>query len=314
MFVTCAAKRHLFASSSALRQCLASPTILRSLSSVASIPQRTKSHRNDPKKTRHYFSTAASSDPLANDPSAIKRIFQERLAQERQRSLEGGGRDRVEKQHSKGSLTARERIDLLLDAGSFRELDALKAHRCTEFGMADKTFPGDGIVTGHGLINGRVVYVFSQGTFICFVMLFVIISSSHQKHTKHTCASLQISQSLAALSAKHTRKRCKRSWIWHYEWELPSLDSTIPVEHAFKKAWIPSADTPTSFNPTWMPLASFLKFLSLWDPAPVGRSRRLGRIQGTYLQERRGSWGFSKRCGCLACHTTFDGLFAVVER
>lgn len=63
-------------------------------------------------------------------------------------------------QHEKGKLTARERIELLLDAGSFKEYDMLVEHRCVDFGV--ETFPGDGVVTGQGTINGRLVFVFSQ--------------------------------------------------------------------------------------------------------------------------------------------------------
>lgn len=74
----------------------------------------------------------------------------------------GGGLKRIEKQHSLGRMTARERIDQLLDKDSFEEFDMFKTHRCTDFGMASKKFPGDGVVTGHGTIDGRIVYVFSQ--------------------------------------------------------------------------------------------------------------------------------------------------------
>jgi propionyl-CoA carboxylase beta chain len=74
----------------------------------------------------------------------------------------GGGQDRIDKQHAKGSMTARERIDSLLDPGSFEEFDMFKAHRCREFGMEEQVFPGDGVVTGYGTVNGRVVYVFAQ--------------------------------------------------------------------------------------------------------------------------------------------------------
>ncbi len=74
----------------------------------------------------------------------------------------GGGERRVQAQHARGKLTARERIDLLLDADSFEEFDMFVAHRCTDFGMADDRPPGDGVVTGWGTINGRMVYVFSQ--------------------------------------------------------------------------------------------------------------------------------------------------------
>jgi len=74
----------------------------------------------------------------------------------------GGGQDRIDKQHAKGSLTARERINLLLDPGSFEEFDMFKTHRCRDFGMDSQVFPGDGVVTGYGTVNGRVVYVFAQ--------------------------------------------------------------------------------------------------------------------------------------------------------
>ena len=74
----------------------------------------------------------------------------------------GGGQKRIDAQHNKGKLTARERLLLLLDADSFTEFDALKQHRCQDFGMAGQEFPGDGVVTGYGHINGRLVFVFSQ--------------------------------------------------------------------------------------------------------------------------------------------------------
>lgn len=74
----------------------------------------------------------------------------------------GGGEKRIASQHAKGKLTARERIDILLDEGSFEEFDMFVTHRCTNFGMEDQKFLGDGVVTGHGTIDGRVVYVFSQ--------------------------------------------------------------------------------------------------------------------------------------------------------
>ena len=74
----------------------------------------------------------------------------------------GGGEKGIEKQHSKGKLTARERIDLLLDEGSFEEFDMFVTHRCTNFGMEKKEILTDGVVTGYGTIDGRLVYVFSQ--------------------------------------------------------------------------------------------------------------------------------------------------------
>ncbi|QEH35164.1 putative propionyl-CoA carboxylase beta chain 5 [Aquisphaera giovannonii] len=74
----------------------------------------------------------------------------------------GGGEKRIAAQHAKGKLTARERIELLLDPGSFEEWDMFKGHRCTDFGMAGQSVPGDGVVTGYGTVNGRVMFVFSQ--------------------------------------------------------------------------------------------------------------------------------------------------------
>lgn len=74
----------------------------------------------------------------------------------------GGGQRRIDAQHAKGKLTAYERLDVLLDEGSFEEYDMFKAHRCTDFGMEKTQFPGDGVVTGWGTINGRPTYVFAQ--------------------------------------------------------------------------------------------------------------------------------------------------------
>src|SRR5438046_1125921 len=74
----------------------------------------------------------------------------------------GGGKKRIEAQHKKGKLTARERLDLLLDPGTFNELDMFVTHRSTDFGLDDQRIPGDGVVTGYGTINARLVYVFSQ--------------------------------------------------------------------------------------------------------------------------------------------------------
>jgi len=74
----------------------------------------------------------------------------------------GGGQDRIDQQHARGKLTARERLELLLDAGSFVELDAFVTHRSNDFGLDEQRFLGDGVVTGHGTIDGRLVFVFSQ--------------------------------------------------------------------------------------------------------------------------------------------------------
>ena len=84
------------------------------------------------------------------------------LARRLEAARVGGGEKRIAKQHAAGKLTARERIDLLLDAGSFVELDALVVHRCTDFNMQEQQIPGDGVVCGYGSVDGRLVYVFAQ--------------------------------------------------------------------------------------------------------------------------------------------------------
>ena len=84
------------------------------------------------------------------------------LIAKREQARLGGGEKAIEKQHARGKYTARERIDMLLDEGSFEEVDMFKLHRCTNFGMEKKQFLGDGVVAGSGTINGRLVYVFAQ--------------------------------------------------------------------------------------------------------------------------------------------------------
>jgi len=84
------------------------------------------------------------------------------LEQRRRQARQGGGQARIDTQHAKGKLAARERLDVLLDPDSFEEYDMFVTQRCTDFGMADKQIPGDGVVVGWGTVNGRVVYVFSQ--------------------------------------------------------------------------------------------------------------------------------------------------------
>jgi propionyl-CoA carboxylase beta chain len=86
----------------------------------------------------------------------------EELQRLKELSRQGGGPERIEAQHRRGKLTARERLDILLDPGSFEELDALVVHRSTEFGLDSQRFYGDAVVTGYGTIDGRLVYVFSQ--------------------------------------------------------------------------------------------------------------------------------------------------------
>ena len=86
----------------------------------------------------------------------------EQLEAKRELARLGGGQKRIDAQHKKGKLTARERLELLLDEGTFEEWDMFVEHRCVDFGMQDNKIPGDGVVTGYGMINGRLVFVFSQ--------------------------------------------------------------------------------------------------------------------------------------------------------
>jgi propionyl-CoA carboxylase beta chain len=105
----------------------------------------------------------------------------DRLEDRRQEARLGGGARRIEAQHKRGKLTARERIDLLLDHGSFEELDMFVQHRATDFGMAEQKIPGDGVVTGWGTVNGRTVFVFSKD----FTVFGGSLSETHaQKITK----------------------------------------------------------------------------------------------------------------------------------
>src|SRR5512138_55490 len=86
----------------------------------------------------------------------------EQLDAKREQARLGGGQKRIDAQHKKGKLTARERIELLLDPGTFAAWEMLKEHRCTDFGMNETKIPSDGVVTGYGTVNGRMVFVFSQ--------------------------------------------------------------------------------------------------------------------------------------------------------
>ena len=101
----------------------------------------------------------------------------EQLESRREAARQGGGERRVAAQHAKGKLTARERISLLLDEGSFEEFDMFVEHRATEFGMAEQRVPGDGVVTGWGEVNGRTVFVFSKD----FTVFGGSLSGAHAK-------------------------------------------------------------------------------------------------------------------------------------
>jgi len=99
------------------------------------------------------------------------------LQSRREKARLGGGQARIDKQHSLGKLTARERINVLLDEGSFEETDMFVVHRIRDFGMDGKTIPGDGVVTGSGKVNGKLIYVYAQD----FTVFGGSLSSDHAK-------------------------------------------------------------------------------------------------------------------------------------
>ncbi|WAC24369.1 acyl-CoA carboxylase subunit beta [Blastomonas sp. SL216] len=115
----------------------------------------------------------------------------EELAARRDKAHLGGGTKRIEAQHAKGKLTARERIDVLLDPGSFEELDMYVEHNCVDFGMQDQIIPGDGVVTGSGTVNGRLVFVFSQD--------FTVFGGSlSERHAQKICKIMDMALKVGA--------------------------------------------------------------------------------------------------------------------
>ena len=121
----------------------------------------------------------------------------QQLAVKREAARLGGGQKRIDSQHSKAKLTARERIELLVDSGSFEEWDMFKEHRCTDFGMESQVIPGDGVVTGYGTINGRLIFVFSQD----FTVLGGSLSEAHaQKICKLMDHAIKVGAPLIGLN------------------------------------------------------------------------------------------------------------------
>ena len=112
---------------------------------------------------------------MSNDLSQLRRL--------REQALQGGGTQRIEQQHARGKLTARERLSILLDEGSFQELGALATHNLTDFGMQQQRYPGDGIVTGFGKVNGRRVAVFAQD--------FTVLGGSFSEVQSHKISRIQ---------------------------------------------------------------------------------------------------------------------------
>ncbi len=119
------------------------------------------------------------------------------LEEKRAACYRGGGQVRIDRQHARGKRTARERLDVLLDEGSFEEWGLFVEHRATDFGLDQRTIPGDGVVTGYGTINGRLVFAFSQD----FTVFGGSLSESHaQKICKIMDKAMQVGAPLIGLN------------------------------------------------------------------------------------------------------------------
>ena len=115
----------------------------------------------------------------------------EQLESKRDAARLGGGRKRIDAQHAKGKLTARERVDALLDSGSFEEVDMYVEHNCIDFGMEEQHVPGDGVITGSGTINGRLVFLFSQD--------FTVFGGSlSERHAEKICKIMDMAMKVGA--------------------------------------------------------------------------------------------------------------------
>jgi propionyl-CoA carboxylase beta chain len=122
-------------------------------------------------------------------PVKVSKLDQ--LREREQRATEGGGAARVEKQHAAGKMTARERVEFLLDEGTFQEFDKLVEHRSRDFGMDEEIYPGDGVVTGHGLIEGRKVFLFAQD--------FTVFGGSlSETHAEKICKVMDLAMKVGA--------------------------------------------------------------------------------------------------------------------
>lgn len=163
---------------------------------------------------------------MSNQLEKIKELIDRRAA-----ARLGGGEKAIAKQHEKGKYTARERIAMLLDEGSFEEMDMFVEHRCTNFGMEKKHYPGDGVVTGCGTIDGRLVYIFAQ----------------------------DFTVSAGSLSETMSLKICK-IMDQAMKWALRVSESTTRVAHVSKKVSMLWLVTLKFSNATSLLRVSFLRF------------------------------------------------------
>ncbi|KAH7639261.1 propionyl-coa carboxylase beta chain [Dermatophagoides farinae] len=144
---------------------------------MVSILLRRLCHNNSNILTSPSWIYRSFSSASTSSSSSLSIKIKNRIDEKRQQSLLGGGLKRIEQQHKKGKLTARERIDLLLDTNTFVELDMFMEHTCTDFDMDKQKYTGDSVITGHGKIFGKEVYVFSQD----FTVFGGSLSSVHAK-------------------------------------------------------------------------------------------------------------------------------------
>ena len=165
------------------------------------------------------------------------------LEERREGARLGGGQKRIDAQHGRGKLTARERIELLLDHNSFEEFDMFVQHRCVDFGMDQgEKIPGDGVVTGWGTVNGRVVYVFAKD--------FTVLGGS--------------------LSETHAARRSPRSRTWRCATARRSSACSTPAARASRKASRRSAAMAKCSSAMCWPRASFRRFRVIMGPCAGG--------------------------------------------
>jgi len=169
----------------------------------------------------------------------------EELRQLKAQAQLGGGEKRIAAQHRKGKLTARERLDLLLDPGTFQETDMFATHRTTDFGLAEQKVLGDGVVTGYGKIDGRLVYVFSQD--------FTVFGGS--------------------LSEAHAEKICKIMDLAMKN-GAPVIGLNDSGGARIQEGVVSLGRMPISSCATRSPVASSRKFRRSWGHAPGERSTR----------------------------------------
>ena len=143
---------------------------------------------------------------MSNQLEKIKELIDRRAA-----ARLGGGEKAIAKQHEKGKYTARERIAMLLDEGSFEEMDMFVEHRCTNFGMEKKHYPGDGVVTGCGTIEGRLVYIFAQDFTVSAGSLSETMSLKICKIMDQAMKMLRVS--VSTTRAVHVFRKVSMPWL-----------------------------------------------------------------------------------------------------